>query len=114
MIRDSLLSMLDDLVGIQAMGYAEREQDGRAWLREHADDWDLAIVDIFLKQGNGFGVLEACRDRRPGQKMVVLSNYATPEVRRRCRQLGVDGVFDKGTGIDDLIDYCQALRVAAL
>ena len=54
----------------------------------------------------GFRVLAACRTRRPGQKMVVLSNYATPDVRMRCAQLGVDAVFDKSNEIDALVDYC--------
>ena len=38
--------------------------------------------------------------------MVVLSNYATPDVRMRCAQLGVDAVFDKSNEIDALEDYC--------
>jgi ActR/RegA family two-component response regulator len=63
-------------------------------------------VDLFLRQGSGLGVLAACRDRRAGQKMVVLSNYATPDVRMRCAQLGVDAVFDKSNEIDALVDYC--------
>lgn len=66
----------------------------------------MAIVDLFLRQGSGLGVLAACRTRRPGQKMVVLSNYATPDVRMRCAQLGVDAVFDKSNEIDALVDYC--------
>ena len=44
----------------------------------------------------------------PGQKMVVLSNYATPDIRMRCAQLGVDAVFDKSNEIDALVDYCVA------
>ena len=37
---------------------------------------------------------------------MVLSNYATPDVRMRCAQLGVDAVFDKSNEIDALVDYC--------
>ena len=48
------------------------------------------------------------RERSPGQKMVVLSNYATPDIRMRCAQLGVDAVFDKSNEIDALVDYCVA------
>jgi DNA-binding NarL/FixJ family response regulator len=42
--------------------------------------------------------------------MVVLSNYATPEIRTHCLQLGADAVFDKSTEIDDLIDFCLSLH----
>ena len=112
-IRENLLAMLEELVGIRRAGFAEREQDGSAWLAAHPAQWDLAIVDIFLKQGSGFGVLKACAQRRPEQKVVVLSNYATPDVQRRCRALGADAVFDKSTDIDDLIDFCLQLREEA-
>lgn len=94
----------------------EPEAEGKAWLTAHASQWDLAIVDLFLRQGSGLGVLAACRDRTSEQKMVVLSNYATPDVRMRCAQLGVDAVFDKSNEIDALVDYCivhSAQRPAA-
>ena len=52
-----------------------------AWGRAHETQWDLAIVDLFLKQGSGLRILEACRKRSPSQKVVVFSNYATREMR---------------------------------
>jgi two-component system, OmpR family, response regulator len=70
---------------------------------------DLAVVDLFLKQGSGLGVLEACRIRSPRQRVVVLSNYATPDMRQRCTQLGADAVFDKSNEIDALVEYCIEL-----
>ena len=119
-IRDNLIATLEELVGIAVLGYAETEQQGCVWLttgktsgtqsspRIHSG-WDLAIVDLFLKEGCGLGVLQACRQRAPHQKMVVLSNYATPDIRTRCLQLGADAVFDKSQDIDALIAFCQTL-----
>lgn len=108
-IRDNLIGTLEELAGVTAVGMAETEDEGAHWLMENPGDWDLAIVDLFLKEGNGLGVLRACRRRAPQQKMVVLSNYATPDIRARCLDLGVDAVFDKSNEIDALIDYCLAL-----
>ena len=51
-------------------------------------------------------MLEACRDRARGQRVVVLSNYATADMRKRCTQLGADAVFDKSNEIDALVEYC--------
>ena len=87
-IRENLIGTLEELASLEAVGVAETEDEGKEWLQAHGDDWDLAIVDLFLRQGSGLGVLAACRDRRAGQKVVVLSNYATPDVRMRCAQLG--------------------------
>lgn len=105
-IRENLIGTLEELASIDAVGTAETENDGRAWLATKGRQWDLAIVDLFLKQGSGLGVLAACRDRQSWQKVVVLSNYATADIRQRCTQLGVDAVFDKSNEIDALIEYC--------
>lgn len=107
-IRGNLIGTLEELASIDAVGTAETENDGKAWLASPGRAWDLAIVDLFLKQGSGLGVLAACRDRQPSQKVVVLSNYATADIRHRCAQLGVDAVFDKSNEIDALVEYCIA------
>jgi len=121
-IRDNLIATLEELAGITVLGYAETEQQGSVWLACKTDDddgpgdsppghqsWDLTIVDLFLKQGCGLGVLQACRQRAPHQKVVVLSNYANPDIRARCLELGADAVFDKSQDIDALIEFCRTL-----
>ena len=107
-IRENLISTLEELAPVETVGTADTEEEGTAWLTGHDDQWDLAIVDVFLKKGSGLGVLEACRTRGMLQKMVVFSNYTSREMRLRCAQLGVDAVFDKSTEIDALLDYCVA------
>lgn len=107
-IRENLIGTLEELACATVVGFAESEQHAREWLHGHANDWHLAIVDLFLKQGSGLGILQACQSRKPGQKVVVLSNYATPDIRRRCAEFGVDAVFDKSNEIDALVDFCLA------
>jgi two-component system, OmpR family, response regulator len=109
-IRENLIETLQELAMIDPVGTAETEREGTKWLADHDGWWDLAIVDLFLKEGNGLNILEACRVRRPGQKMVVLSNHATRDVRWRCAQLGADAVFDKSTELEELVDYCVSVR----
>lgn len=105
-IRENLVGTLEELTCISAVGFAETEAEAVRWLAENSEQWELAIVDLFLKQGSGLGVLQAVSTRRPDQKIVVLSNYATPDIRKRCAQFGVDAVFDKSNEIDALIDFC--------
>jgi DNA-binding NarL/FixJ family response regulator len=105
-IRENLVGTLEELTCISAVGFAETEAEAVRWLAENSEQWELAIVDLFLKQGSGLGVLQAVSTRRPEQKIVVLSNYATPDIRKRCAQFGVDAVFDKSNEIDALIDFC--------
>ena len=111
-IRENLIGALEELASIVPLGWAETENDARRWLTGHDGQWDLAIVDLFLKQGSGLGVIEAARGRREGQRVVVLSNYATADMRERCEHLGADAVFDKSNEIDALVEYCMALSDA--
>lgn len=111
-IRENLIGALEELASIESLGWAETENDAKQWLCDHGDSWDLAIVDLFLKQGSGLGVLEAARERRGVQRVVVLSNYATADMRKRCEQLGADAIFDKSNEIDALVEYCIALHDA--
>ena len=105
-IRENLIGTLEELTFISAVGHAETEADARRWLRDNGDAWELAIVDLFLKQGSGLGVLEGCQQRAREQRVIVLSNYATDDMRKRCADLGADAVFDKSNEIDALVDYC--------
>ena len=105
-IRENLIATLEELVNLEVIGTSDGENEAKAWLLANPNSWDLAILDLFLKQGSGLGALAACRDRKPTQKVVVLSNYATADIRQRCAQLGVDAVFDKSNEIDALVEFC--------
>ena len=113
-IRDSLIATLEELTPVRVVGVAEDQATATQWLDDQANQAELVIVDIFLKGGSGLGVLQACAKSRPPRKMVVLSNYATPELRHRCLNLGADRVFDKSTEIEALIAYCERLASGGL
>lgn len=108
-IRENLIAALEELVDIDIVGTADSESVATYWLGHQPAGWDLVVIDIFLKSGSGLGVLNSCRERRPGQRLVVLSNYATADMRRKCVELGADAVFDKSNEIDALVAYCQRL-----
>lgn len=112
-IRDSLIATLEELAPVKVVGTAEDESSAVQWLAQPDHHCDLVIVDIFLKKGSGLGVLKAANDPNHQQQrlvvMVVLSNYATPDIRQKCLQLGADRVFDKSNDIDALIQYCCRL-----
>lgn len=105
-IRENLIATLEELVPVRVVGWAEDEASAVRWLGEPAHAVDLVIVDIFLKSGSGLGVLRAAHALPQRYRMVVLSNYATPDMRAKCLALGAEQVFDKSTEIDALIQYC--------
>ena len=107
-IRDAVMQNMPALAPIVFIGRAESEVAARQWLKQHDRHWQLAIVDLFLTQGSGFGVLEDCRARHPEQKVVVLTSYSEPNIADQCLQLGADKVFNKNSELDGLVDFCKA------
>jgi DNA-binding NarL/FixJ family response regulator len=112
-IRDNLIATLEELAPVKVVGTAEDEGSAMESLSRTDHPFDLVIVDIFLKGGSGLGVLRRMNGLQRCAKRVVLSNYATPDMRRKCLELGADEVFDKSDEIDALIQYCIGLGPAA-
>lgn len=108
-IRENLIATLEELGPVQVVGMAEDEGTAVQWLTRPDSQCDLVIVDIFLKGGSGLGVLRAAHGLKHPHKLVVLSNYATADLRRKCLDLGADRVFDKSNEIDALMLYCDRL-----
>lgn len=108
-IRDSLIDTLQELGPITVVGVAEDEATAVDWLTSEGRVFDLVIVDLFLRSGSGLGVIRAMRNARRTHKLVVLSNFASPEMRHTCIGLGADRVFDKSTEIEALLQYCVGL-----
>lgn len=112
-IRENLVATLEELVSAKVVGTAVDEATAVSWLSDLDHPVDLVIVDIFLQSGSGLGVLRAAQAMPQRYRLVVLSNYATPVMRRNCLALGADRVFDKSNEIEVLIEYCVSLAAGA-
>jgi DNA-binding NarL/FixJ family response regulator len=112
MIRDNLIPAMAELADVEVVAIAETASEALAALEKHGEAWDLAIVDLFLKEGSGLAVLRACQDRSSHQNVVVLTNYPTAEMRRRCLGLGADAIFDKSNELEAFFKHCNSRRPA--
>jgi DNA-binding NarL/FixJ family response regulator len=111
-ILSNLIATLEELTDVQVVGSVGNEQDAVRELRARADELDLVIVDIFLTAGSGLGVLRSAMEMKLPARRVVLSNYATTDMRRRCVDMGADQVFDKSSELEELIAYCEKMAEA--
>lgn len=108
-ILDNLTATLEELAAVQVIGSASGEATALCELNQLDGRVDLVIIDVFLSQGSGLGVLRNLAQGRLTAKRVVLTNYATSDMRDRCGTLGAHRVFDKSCDLDDLIAYCTRL-----
>lgn len=106
-ILENLIESLREIADVKVTAHSATQAESTRWLDTHDGTWHLAIVDLFLKEGSGMGILAGCRNREWYQKVVILTNYATPEIRQRAAELGADAVFDKSTELDKLFAYCR-------
>jgi DNA-binding NarL/FixJ family response regulator len=108
-IRDNLVDLMHETLPLRLLGSAGTQDEAVAALRDGAAAADLVIIDIFLKGGSGLGVLSIRHEVAAAGRWVVLSNHTTPEMRRKCVELGADAVFDKSNEIEALLLYCKRL-----
>jgi DNA-binding NarL/FixJ family response regulator len=101
-VRAVLTDILQENSWIEVIGFAENENDALQELRSR--EWDVAIIDIELKQGNGLGVLAGLKkDSRQYGKRLVFTSNPNHVLRARTLALGADGFYDKSTDIGVLV-----------
>ena len=111
-LRDALMTVLRPSMGRRVIDVADSAVEALALVASYGAKWDLMILDLFLRDGTGLSVLQACRDRLPHQRIVVLTNMATPQIRRECLKLGADEVFDKSRELSKLYERCNSYQMA--
>ena len=99
-----LTQALEDLTHARVIGSAATEAEASDWLTVHQDSWDIAVVDLWLAQGNGLQVIKCVR-KTPTQKIIILTNYVTKEMCKSCLTSGADAFFDKSTEIEEFTSY---------
>ena len=66
---------------------------------------DVVVVDIGLREGNGFDVLKALFDEMgtEGPARMVLTNHALDAYRRAAKRWGASYFFDKSKQIPEML-----------
>jgi len=105
-LRDSIEAAINCVCDAEVIGTAETEAQAVAWLNDNRGSWRLAVLDLFLKTGTGFGVLEHLIPPAAREQVIVLTNSATQDNRNRCLALGALAVYDKTTEVEEFLDHC--------
>ncbi|MBA4328735.1 MAG: hypothetical protein C0428_10950 [Polaromonas sp.] len=90
-VKEALTQIPDAALVFETASHLEARQ----WLADHPDGWDVALVDMFLTEGNGFRILKDCAVRQPHQRVIVMSNYLNDSVKARVMAEGADAFLAK-------------------
>jgi two-component system, NarL family, response regulator DevR len=100
LLRSRLEAMLSAIPGAQVVGHAEGAADAVRQIT--ATRPDVVVLDIHLKQGNGFDVMRGVKGSVPGVAFYVLTNYPAAGYRASAERHGARGFFDKSSEFDAL------------
>lgn len=99
-ICERLCSMIDGIPGISLAGHADNED---AAVRDiGAIQPGLLILDLNLASGSGMEVLRRIKLQGFHGAVIVLTNYAYPQYRKKSMELGADYFLDKSQEIERL------------
>jgi DNA-binding NarL/FixJ family response regulator len=106
-VRQRLRSVIDGLPDVTVVGEAPDADQAVALIQGRAPD--VVVLDMFMPGGGGTRVLQNLQgaDRRP--IMLVFTNFAYPEYREACLELGADHFLDKSADLERLLSIISQL-----
>ncbi|MBA2533559.1 MAG: response regulator transcription factor, partial [Rubrobacter sp.] len=107
--RQALAFMFEREEEFVVSGQAGSLAEARASLRKLPDGVDVAVVDLTLPDGDGYGLIEELSSR-PGVLTLVLSASLEPARFARAVEAGASGVLHKSAAIGEIVDAVRRLR----
>jgi len=95
LLASHVTEMIGNLPDMQLTGIADNQKDAIQMLADTLPQ--VLILDLHLREGNGFGVLRGMARIDPPPIVVVLTTFGLPEYRRQAEKLGVSAFLDKSS-----------------
>jgi DNA-binding NarL/FixJ family response regulator len=105
MLAERLREALATLDNVEVVGTVADESGAVAAVRDKQPD--VIILDLQLKEGTGFGVLEQLGETRP--IIIVFTNYMLPEYQRLANSFGVEHFLNKSVDYERLPQLIQEI-----
>lgn len=97
------LALLDN---VEVVGAVDDEAAAVAAVR--SAKVDAIVLDLQLRIGTGFGVVQRLGSERP--TIIVFTNYVLPEYERRAKDLGIPYFLNKSADYERLPQLLQELE----
>ena len=107
-VRERVVTILDELAGIEIVGQAEHVSEAISTIRKLQPD--VVILDIQMPGGSGIDVLRNIKQDGVGPMVIILTNYPFPGDRQKCLQAGADFFLDKSAEFDQIPTLVERLK----
>jgi YesN/AraC family two-component response regulator len=107
-VREHLVTMFDELAGIETVGQAENVAESISAIEELKPD--VIILDIRMPGGSGLDVLQRVKQGEVTPLVIILTNYPYPGYRQKCLRAGADFFLDKSTEFDQIPELFERFK----
>ena len=107
-VRERLVTLLDELAGIEIVGQAEHVAEAISAIGKLKPD--AVILDIRMPGGSGIDVLQNIKQDESAPMVIILTNYPYPGYRQKCLQAGADFFLDKSTEFDQIPELFERFK----
>lgn len=107
---DLLMLALDADPGFSCVPPADSVAQGRQVVA--AEDFDVAVIDVQLGDGDGFVLAEEILATRPEVRVVMLTAYPRPDLVQRAVSIGASGLLAKDGSLADLVEGLRSASPA--
>jgi DNA-binding NarL/FixJ family response regulator len=106
--RGALITMLNMQLDLEVVGQAGSLAEART--ATALEEVDVAVVDVFLPDGNGMELVRELRQADPRLPIVILTGGVDPDLHALAFEAGADEVCVKAEGIEEIM---RAIRGVA-
>ena len=108
--RQALAFMFEREEEFIVVGQAGTLAEAYEYVRDKIDGVDVAIVDLGLPDGDGFGLIEELASAERGVTTLVLSASLEPARFAHAVEAGASGVLHKAAAIKDIVEAVRRLK----
>lgn len=99
-VRERLVEKLSIIKEVEILGVAESTREAMEKFRRLSPS--VVVLDLAMPDGNGFKVLEEIKRDHPETLVIMLTNYAFPQHKKRSLNGGADFFLDKSTEFNEV------------
>ena len=106
-VRGRLIELLSEVEGAEVIGQAANTGDAIEGIRRLKPH--VVILDIRMPGGSGIDVLKRIKQESRPPVVMMLTNHASPQYRKKCVEWGADFFLDKSRDLECLLMIFRSL-----